>query len=111
MKLVWLRAARDDIQRLFDFLIEKDPAAALRMLNKIRVGAETLLEFPRAGNRMDDDTGRRELFVPFGVGAYVLRYRLSGEALVVILVWHSRELPTNWTSTSFVTSQFIRAVG
>jgi hypothetical protein len=40
---------------------------------------------------MDDDTGRRELFVPFGVGAYVLRYRLTGENLVVIRVWHSRE--------------------
>jgi plasmid stabilization system protein ParE len=91
MKLVWLPAARDDIQRLYDFLIERDPAAALRMLDRIRAGAATLLEFPRAGKRMDNDTDRRELYVPFGVGAYVLRYRLTGEALVVIRVWHSRE--------------------
>ena len=92
MKLVWLPEARDDIQRLFDFLVEKDPEAALRMLGRVRAGAATLLEFPRAGKRMDEDTERREFFVPFGVGAYVLRYRLREETILVIRVWHSREL-------------------
>lgn len=91
MRLLWLPAARNDIERLYDFLIERDPVAALRMLDRIRAGAATLLEFPRAGKRMDDDTDRRELFVPFGVGAYVLRYRLTGESMLVIRVWHSRE--------------------
>lgn len=91
MRLVWLPEASEDIQRVFDFLIDKDPLAATRMLERIRVGADTLLEFPRAGTRMDNDTERRELFVPFGVGAYVLRYRLHGEMIVVIRVWHNRE--------------------
>lgn len=92
MKLVWLPEARDDIRRLFDFLVDKDPDAALRMLHRVRAGAATLLEFPRSGKRMDEDTERRELFVPFGVGAYVLRYRIRGEFVVIIRVWHSREL-------------------
>lgn len=92
MKLAWLPEARDDISHLFDFLIDKDPDAALRMLQRVRAGAATLLEFPQAGKRMDEDTERRELFVPFGVGAYVLRYRLRNETIVVIRVWHSREL-------------------
>lgn len=91
MKLIWLPEARDDIRRLFDFLMEQDPNAARRMLDKIREGARTLLEFPRAGKRLDDETDRRELFVPFGVGAYVLRYRLHADQVVVIRVWHSRE--------------------
>jgi len=92
MKLVWLPEAKDDIRRLFDFLTDKDPDAAARMLQRVRTGATTLLEFPLSGRRMDDATERRELFVPFGVGAYVLRYRLRGETIVVIRVWHSREL-------------------
>lgn len=41
---------------------------------------------------LSDDTGRRELFLPFGAGSYVLRYRLDASgSVVVIRVWHSRE--------------------
>lgn len=40
---------------------------------------------------MDDDSGRRELFQPFGGGFYVLRYRPSGGDAVIIRVWHARE--------------------
>jgi plasmid stabilization system protein ParE len=43
------------------------------------------------GCRMDDATERRELFVPFGAGAYVLRYRIHADTIVVLRVWHSRE--------------------
>lgn len=92
MKLAWLPEARNDIQRLFDFLVEKDPQAALRMLERVRAGAATLREYPHAGKRLDDETGRRELFLPFGVGAYVLRYRIRDEFVVIVRVWHSREL-------------------
>jgi plasmid stabilization system protein ParE len=28
---------------------------------------------------------------PFGRGAYVLRYRIDDDAVVVLRVWHSRE--------------------
>jgi len=39
---------------------------------------------------MDDE--RRERFATFGVGAYVLRYRIDPDGCpVVIRVWHSRE--------------------
>ena len=40
---------------------------------------------------MGDDTDRRELLVLFGAGAYVLRYRVHRDAVVIIRVWHSRE--------------------
>lgn len=91
MKLVWLPEARDDIQRLYDFLIEIDPRAAERAVRAIQLGARRLQELPRVGRRMNDDTERRELFVPFGAGAYVLRYRVHSDTVVVIRVWHSRE--------------------
>lgn len=40
---------------------------------------------------MDDDGRRRELYLAFGVAAYVLRYRLDGDFVVIIRVQHSRE--------------------
>ncbi len=91
MRLVWLPAAQDDVRRLYDFLIEKDPRAAERAARAVRLGADRLDRNPRAGRRMDDDTERRELFVPFGIGAYVIRYRIHDDTLIVIRVWHSRE--------------------
>ncbi len=89
-KLRWLPEALDDLQRLHRFLREVSPAAAQRAATAILEGADHLEEHPRIGKRLDDD--RREWFVPFGVGAYVLRYRLDGDDNpVVIRVWHSRE--------------------
>lgn len=34
---------------------------------------------------------RRELYLPFAGGAYILRYRLEGDSVIIIRVWHGRE--------------------
>lgn len=91
MKLRWLPEAWQDIQRLFEFLAHKDSNAAARALDVISDGADRLLESPEIGWPMGDDTQRRELYLPFGAGSYVLRYRLDGEIVVIVRVWHSRE--------------------
>lgn len=91
MRLRWLPEAWQDIQRLFEFLVDKDPVAAKRAMDLIASGADRLLDMPEVGRPTDDDSQRRELFLPFGAGSYVLRYRLDGNAVVVIRVWHSRE--------------------
>ncbi len=91
MKIIWLPDARDDIQRLHDFLLERDLEAAERAVRAVQLGSKSLLEYPRAGRPLDDETGRRELYVPFGAGAYVTRYFILDDRIVVIRVWHSRE--------------------
>lgn len=91
MRVLWLPEALDDLERLFEFLLERDPVAAERAMSAIASGAESLAEFPERGRPMGDETGRRELLIPFGAGAYVLRYRLLREEAVIIRVWHSRE--------------------
>ena len=91
MSVVWLPAAQDDVRRLHEFLIARNPRAATRAVRAIRLGAVQLRDNPLAGRRMADETGRRELFAPFGVGAYVLRYRIRGDRVIVVRVWHSRE--------------------
>lgn len=91
MRLRWLPEAWQDIERLYDFLLKQDPGAAARAMEVILDGAERLLEMPEIGRPMQDDTGRRELYSTFGSGAYVLRYTIDRDIVVVIRVWHSRE--------------------
>ena len=91
----WLPEAVDDVNRLYEFLNSKDSEAAANAVGTILKGARLLRADPRLGRLMADDedeTERRELFVSFGAGAYVLRYRLADAMTVVIIrVWHSRE--------------------
>jgi plasmid stabilization system protein ParE len=91
MEQIWLPEARADVQRLFDFLIETSPSTAAAALRAIRGGAARLAEHPWIGRRMDDETERRELVLPFGAGAYVVRYRIEHETVVILRVWHGRE--------------------
>ena len=90
--LRWLPPALDDMERLIDFLHEKSPSAADKAAAAILEGAELLLTAPRLGRALPDNTGRRELVIPFAGGAYVLHYLLEGrETIVILRVWHSRE--------------------
>jgi plasmid stabilization system protein ParE len=91
-EIKWLPEALADIERLYAFLKEQNSDAAARAARTILEGAELLKASPRIGRAMPDDTGRRELFLPFAAGAYVLRYMPEDEDTAVILrVWHSRE--------------------
>lgn len=87
----WLPDARQDIRRLYVFLKDKNPLAAQNAISAIRAGATRLQDFPRTGHLMDENTRRRELFLPVGGTGYVLRYMLDGKDVVIIRVWHARE--------------------
>jgi plasmid stabilization system protein ParE len=91
-KVKWLQEAVDDVNSLYEFLSTKGPEAATSAVVAILKGARLLIEHPRLGRPMADETERRELFVSFGAGAYVLRYRLEDAMTVTIIrIWHSRE--------------------
>ena len=91
-QIKWLPEALGDVERLHKFLREKNPRAAARAAKAILDGAKFLKSAPQAGRPMPDDTGRREWFISFGAGSYVLRYMLEdGDTAVIIRVWHSRE--------------------
>ena len=90
-KLVWLPEALEDAQRLRLFLEDKNPTAAARSGRVLKAGASSLASFPEIGHPMADGTDRRELFLPFGMGGYVLRYIIDREVVVIIRAWHSKE--------------------
>jgi plasmid stabilization system protein ParE len=91
-KIKWRARALTDIERLHVFLKDKNPDAAARAVAAILNGANLLKSSPRIGRPMPDGTRRREWFVTFGTGAYVLRYMFEDDEIpIIIRVWHSRE--------------------
>jgi plasmid stabilization system protein ParE len=56
-----------DVERLHDFLADKNPQAARNAI--IQAAARQLGDFPEIGRPMDDDSNRREVFAAFGAGA------------------------------------------
>lgn len=93
MKLVFLPEAVEDIDRLYAFLLPDSPLAAQKAMLAIDEGLAMLQENPFMGPKMEDRPDYRQLYVPFGKSAYVLRYRIHQEqdTLAVVRVWHGRE--------------------
>ena len=92
-KLRYSRQARDDIRRLYDFLLQRDVVAAERAVEIIIGTIDGLREFPFAARKAPgDDSFLRELVVPFGSGGYVALFEIEDAKTVTILaVRHQRE--------------------
>lgn len=90
-RLIWLPEAVKDLDRLYQFLLTNDPEAATRAIQRIRDAASILRDHPEIGRPYPPLPEFRELSIPFGSRGYVLRYRVTAEAIVVVRVWHSLE--------------------
>lgn len=92
-QIKWLPEAITDLHRLHSFLKEHDQKAAENAAGRILEGIQLLKATPRLGRpTSDDDKDRRELFMSFGAGSYVIRYRFENKVDVIIIrIWHSKE--------------------
>ena len=93
MKLRYLHAALDDIERVHTFLAEKNADAAVTAVRKIRDAAQSLTEFSPERGTPIGRLGFRQLFVQFGRSSYVIRYRIDSkrDEVVIVRIWHGRE--------------------
>lgn len=85
--------AEDDLLRLYEFLLDKDLAAAERGLEAIQ-GAVELLRFSPFSCRkaLTHNPFLRELIIPFGSAGYVALFEIeSVNAINILAVRHQRE--------------------
>jgi len=89
----YTKGARDDIRRLYSFLIDKDIEAARRALDAIRMGVDFLQDFSFSCRKADPKNPfLRELVIPFGSAGYVALFEIDDRSNVTILaVRHHRE--------------------
>jgi len=92
MKLIVSRAAAADLRRLHYFLANKSLDAAGQAAAILASAIQSLDTMPERG-RPSGSPNIRELIVPFGQSASVLRYMYSikNQEVVVLRVWHGQE--------------------
>ena len=86
-------AAARDLQRLFDFLAERDAKAARRARSSIAKGIEFLRAFPFSCRKASvDHPFLRELVISFGANGYVALFEIEDSQTVTVLaIRHQRE--------------------
>lgn len=89
MTIRWSLEAREDVDRLADFVAAYDPRLANDVEHQLNQAPKRLLEFHRLGSRLSEFDPRevREL----RVGRYLLRYELIGSEIRVLRFFHGRE--------------------
>lgn len=86
------RGAAEDLDRLFDFVLERelardggDPALASRALESIRAGIATLRTSPFTCRKAERSPFLRELIIPFGRSGYVALFEIEEASTVTVL--------------------------
>jgi plasmid stabilization system protein ParE len=92
VQIVFLNRARADVDRLRNFLAPHGDSLSVRAVDTLFAAARSLADQPDRG-RPAARVGYRELIVPFGRGAYVIRYRVDRRrnTVVIVRLWHGRE--------------------
>lgn len=91
-RLIWSPAALLDVQRLYRFLLPKNPDAAKRAVRAIRQGVRVLEQQPGMGRPIDDMPEEfREWIIDFGGSGYLARFRINQHVVVILAVRHQKE--------------------
>ena len=87
MKLQFTAKALEDLERLYEFVAEKNPAAADRIRQQLLDSFQTLLKQPMGGKPVKSLPVRQWV-----AGDYVIRYLIENEQnLIIVRIWQGRE--------------------
>jgi addiction module RelE/StbE family toxin len=90
-RLIYSRRALVDLERLADFLLEAEPAAALETVKLISEAVEVLGNHPLIGRPAEHDM--RELVISRGRTGYLTLYSYEEEfdTVLILAIRHQRE--------------------
>ncbi len=90
MKVKYSPESIDDLQRVVEFVENKNPYAARRIAIDLQEGVDRLKQFPQIGLpvlKAADPETTRDLYV----GDYTVRYLITDEVIYILRVWHDKE--------------------
>lgn len=93
VRVTYTPGAIRDLQRLRDFLLTKNPAAANRAADAILQSVKLLGHQPHMGRPVDSMSDEyHDWVIDFGGSGYVVRYRYDSSKLVSVLaIRHQKE--------------------
>ena len=94
MKVKYSTESVDDLQRVIEFVENKNPYAARRIAIDLQEGMDRLKLFPEIGLpvlKATDSEKIRDLYV----GKYTVRYLIAKDIIYVLRVWHNKENEKN----------------
>lgn len=91
MKIRYTQEAIQDLQRLREFIADKNPAAAQRIAKELLQGAAKLKLFPNMGIRVMR-APQPELIRDLFVGHYTVRYLIGHDVIYILRMWHGKEI-------------------
>jgi toxin ParE1/3/4 len=87
MYVFWTPEAEQDVCELWDYIAQRNPAAADRQIDRIHAGVKYLEQHPHLG-RIGRCFGTRELVI--GKSPYIVAYRVRHEVVEILRVIHGR---------------------
>ena len=91
MRIRYTTQARDDLVEIHSYIANENRVAAAKVIRTIREQVRFLVDHPHLGRRGQID-GTRELIISHY--PYILAYRVIGETIEIVTVWHTaRDYP------------------
>lgn len=91
-QIIWTEEALADLERIYQFLLPKDPEAALDALTTIDNATEILQKFPKSGRlTLNREPQIWELIVKWGSAGYVLLYNIDKNHVYILACKHQKE--------------------
>lgn len=87
-RIIWTAEAVDNLDSIFSYVAGFNPSAAARLARRLQTAANSLAEHPERGRATS--RGLRELAT---IHPYLIRYRFSIEAVVILRIRHGAQRP------------------
>ena len=88
MRVRWTSAAAEDLENIANYLFEKTPENAPRLIREIYGAPSALKSFPKRG-RVGKKEGTRELVMPSL--PYVIVYQVRGDTVHIVRILHTSQ--------------------
>jgi toxin ParE1/3/4 len=90
--LIFSPRAAFDLDDIYDYIAQSNPASAARIIQRIEKACRNLSQFPALGAQRDD---LRPGLRVFPSGNFIICYRIAGTAVEIVRVVHgARDLPS-----------------